>query len=353
MTFEDFIMEARNLGASDIHLTVGAPTVVRVNGELQKFGDLSDMVVNRTILSILSADQEKLLTEGKDIDFSFELENGARQRVNVFRQSGRLACCIRLLNDRILTLDELKMPQVITEIAQNRRGLVLVTGPTGSGKSTTLAAIIEHINRNRACHVITIEDPVEYRYTPDKATIHQREIGRDVDTFADALRSALREDPDVILVGEMRDYETISLAMTAAETGHLVFGTLHTSSAAQTIDRIIDACPVHAQEQTRAQLANMIQGVVAQQLVPTADKTGRVAVMEIMTGTDAIRNLIRSNKVHQIESTIQSSARVGMCTINDSLGRLYKRGIISYETAIEYCSDKTEMEKTLSSMAGF
>lgn len=317
MTFEDFIMEARALNASDIHLTVGAPTVVRVNGELRKFGELSDMVVNRTILSILSADQEKLLTEGNDIDFSFELENGARQRVNVFRQSGRLACCIRLLNNKIPTLEELKMPPVLTELAQKRRGLILVTGPTGSGKSTTLAAIIDYINKNRACHVITIEDP------------------------------------DVILVGEMRDYETISLAMTAAETGHLVFGTLHTSSAAQTMDRIIDACPPHAQEQVRSQLANMIQGVIAQTLVPTADGNGRVAALEIMVGNDAIKNLIRSNKIPQIESTMQSSARQGMCTINDTLGRLYKRGIISYETAIEFSSDKTEMEKTLTQMAGF
>lgn len=353
MTFEEFIMEARALNASDIHLTVGAPTVIRVNGELQPFGDLSDMVVNRTILSILTAEQEKLLTEGNDIDFSFELENGARQRVNVFRQSGRLACCIRLLNDKIPNLEELKMPSIISELAQKKRGLILVTGPTGSGKSTTLSAIINHINKNRACHIITIEDPIEYMYTRDKAIIHQREVGKDVSDFSNALRSALREDPDVILVGEMRDYETISLAMTAAETGHLVFATLHTSGAAQTIDRIIDACPPHAQEQVRAQLANMIQGVISQTLVPTADGKGRVAALEIMTGTDAIRNLIRVNKVPQIESTIQSSTRMGMSTLNDSLLKYYKRGIISYETALEYCSDKTEMEKALTASAGF
>ncbi|MGN0667449.1 MAG: type IV pilus twitching motility protein PilT [Huintestinicola sp.] len=353
MTFEDFIMEARALKASDIHLTVGAPTVVRVNGELRPFGELSDMVVNRTILSILSADQEKQLTEGKDIDFSFELENGARQRVNVYRQCGRLACCIRLLNDTIPTIEELKLPNVITELAQKKRGLILVTGPTGSGKSTTLAAIIDYINKNRACHVITIEDPVEYKYTHSKATIHQREIGRDVDSFANALRSALREDPDVILVGEMRDYETISLAMTAAETGHLVFGTLHTSSAAQTIDRIIDACPVHAQEQIRSQLSNMIQGIIAQTLVPTADGQSRVAALEVMIGSDAVKNLIRTNKIAQLESTMQSSARLGMSTLNDSLTRYYKRGLISYETAMEFCSDKTEMEKSLSAAAGF
>lgn len=350
MTFEEFIMKARSMGASDIHLTVGAPTVVRINGELCKFGDLSDSVVNRTIYAILSADQEKRLTEGHDIDFSFELENGARQRVNVFRQNGRPAACIRLLNDKIPTLEELKMPSVIAELAQKKRGLILVTGPTGSGKSTTLSAIIDKINKTRACHIITIEDPVEYRYVQDMATIHQREIGRDVESFSSALRSALREDPDVILVGEMRDYETISLAMTAAETGHLVFATLHTSSAAQTIDRIIDACPPEAQNQVRSQLANMIQGIIAQTLVPNVDGRGRLAALEIMVGTDAVKNLIRTNKVAQMESTLQSSARQGMCTLNDSLSKLYSKKLISYETALEYSADKTEMEKILCSM---
>ncbi|MCI7768025.1 MAG: type IV pilus twitching motility protein PilT [Oscillospiraceae bacterium] len=353
MTFEEFILEARAMGASDIHLTVGAPTVVRVNGELRKFKDFSDVVVNRTILSILNAEQEQLLTTGNDIDFSFELENGARQRVNVFRQSGKLACCIRLLNDNIPTLEDLKMPSVLGELAEKKRGLILVTGPTGSGKSTTLSAMVDHINKNRACHIITIEDPIEYRYVQDKATIHQREIGKDVSSFSYALRSALREDPDVILVGEMRDYETISLAMTAAETGHLVLGTLHTSSAAQTIDRIIDACPPHAQEQVRAQLANMFQGVVSQTLVPTADGQGRAAALEILTGTDAVKNLIRTNKIPQMETVMQAGARQGMCSLQDSLVRLYKKNTISYETAMEFAPDKTEMEKALRTSAGF
>lgn len=349
MTFEEFIMQAREMNASDIHLTVGAPTVVRVNGELRKYTELSDQVVNRTILSILSAEQEKMLTEGKDIDFSFELKNGARQRVNVFRQSGKLAACIRLLNAEIPTLDELKMPPVLLEFAKKRRGLVLVTGPTGAGKSTTLAAMVEYINRTRACHIITIEDPIEYRYTQQKATIHQRELGRDVTSFADALRSALREDPDVILIGEMRDYETISLAMTAAETGHLVFGTLHTSSAAQTIDRIIDACPLHAQDQTRSQLANMIQGIIAQTLVPTSDGKGRAAAVEVMVGNDAVKNLIRSNKIPQMETIMQGSTSIGMSTLNTSLAKLYQSGVISYETALEYSTERGEMEKKLMS----
>lgn len=340
------------MDASDIHLTVGAPTVVRVNGELRKYTELSDQVVNRTILSILSAEQEKMLTEGKDIDFSFELKNGARQRVNVFRQSGKLAACIRLLNAEIPTLEELKMPPVLLEFAKKRRGLVLVTGPTGAGKSTTLAALVEYINKTRACHVITIEDPIEYRYKQEKATIHQRELGRDVPSFHEALRSALREDPDVILIGEMRDYETISLAMTAAETGHLVFGTLHTSSAAQTVDRIIDACPIHSQDQVRSQLANMIQGIIAQSLIPRSDGKGRVAAVEVMVGTDAIKNLIRSSKINMMETTMAAGSAMGMCTLNDSLAKLYKTGQISYETALEYATDKNEMEKKLLSGIG-
>lgn len=347
MTFEEFIMQAREMNASDIHLTVGLPTVVRVNGELQKFTELSDNVVNRTILSILNAEQEKLLTEGNDIDFSFELKNGARQRVNVFRQSGKLACSIRLLNAKIPELKELEMPPSLLELAKKRRGLILVTGPTGAGKSTTLAAMIEHINRTRACHIITIEDPIEYRYAQEKATIHQRELGRDVPSFSYALRSALREDPDVILIGEMRDYETISLALTAAETGHLVFGTLHTSSAAQTIERIIDACPTYAQDQVRTQLSNIIQGVIAQSLLPRADGKGRVAAVEVMLGTDAVKNLIRSNKVPQMETAMQGAARLGMQTLQDSLAHLYKTGLITYETALEYSTNSAEMEKKL------
>lgn len=347
MTFEEFIMQARTLGASDIHLTVGSPTVIRVNGELCKFTELSDQVVHRTIVSILSAEQEKLLSEGHDIDFSFELKNGARQRVNVFHQSGRLACSIRLLNAEIPTLTQLGMPPVLLDLAKKRRGLVLVTGPTGAGKSTTLAAMIQHINETRACHIITIEDPIEYRYSQVKATVHQREIGRDVPTFDYALRSALREDPDVILIGEMRDYETISLAMTAAETGHLVFGTLHTSSAAQTIDRIIDVCPSHAQEQVRTQLANMIQGIIAQTLVPASDGKTRCAAVEVMLGTDAIKNLIRSNTIAQMETTMQGGTMQGMQTLIESLSRLYKDGRITYQTAIEYSGNPTEMEKKM------
>ncbi len=347
MTFEEFIMQARDMGASDIHLTVGAPTVIRVHGELQKYQDLSDQVVHRTIMSILSAEQEKSLTEGNDIDFSFELKNGARQRVNVFHHGGRLACSIRLLNAIIPKITDLGLPDVMLDLAKKRRGLILVTGPTGAGKSTSLAAMIQYINETRPCHIITIEDPIEYKYEQARATIHQREVGRDIPSFDYALRSALREDPDVILIGEMRDYETISLAMTAAETGHLVFGTLHTSSAAQTIDRIIDVCPVDAKEQVRMQLANMIQGILAQLLIPTADGKGRCAAVEVMIGTDAIKNLIRSNKIAQMDSTMQGGSSVGMQTLTESLAKLYKSGKISYQTALEYSSNPDEMEKKL------
>lgn len=352
MTITELITASREMGASDIHLTVGAPTTIRINGELQRYGDMDGMTVNRLIRSLLTADQEKNLADGSDLDFCFETETGYRQRVNIYRQNGRLAACIRLLNSTIPSISELKLPPVITELATKKRGLILVTGPTGSGKTTTLAAIIDHINQNRACHVITIEDPIEYKYRQSRATIHQREIGRDVPDFNQALRSALREDPDVILVGEMRDYETISLAVTAAETGHLVLATLHTSGAAQTIDRIIDACPPHIQEQMRSQLANMIQGIVCQSLLPST-QGGRVAAFEIMLGTDAIKNLIRSNKVPQMYSTMQQSTRLGMTTLNDYLVKLYKRGLITYESALDYCSDKTEMEKMLNATAGF
>lgn len=351
MTFEEFIMKARELGASDIHLTVGAPTVIRVNGELrifEEFKDLSDQVVNRVITKLLNPEQERLLNEGHDIDFSFELkETNIRQRANVFTHGGRLACSIRLLNDHIPEMVDLGLPDAVIELAKKRRGLILVTGPTGAGKSTSLASMIQYINITRPCHIITIEDPIEYRYIQARATIHQREIGVDVPSFESALRSALREDPDVILIGEMRDYETISLAMTAAETGHLVFGTLHTSSAAQTIDRIIDVCPPDAKEQVRMQLANMIQGILAQLLVPTADGKGRVAAVEVMIGTDAIKNLIRSNKVAQMETTMQGGASTGMQTLNDALAKLYRAGKITYQTALEYASNPMDLEKKL------
>ncbi len=341
MTFEDFILCARENNASDIHMTVGAPTVFRINGSLVKLSGMSDEVVNRTILSMLSAEQEQRINNGEDLDFVFEISTGARQRVNVFRQMGKLAASIRLLNDKVKSIDEQGLPIVLKSFARKRSGLILVTGTTGSGKTTTLSSIIDEINNTRACHIITIEDPVEYRFEPVKATIHQREVGRDVKDFNTALRSALREDPDVIYIGEMRDYETIQLAVTAAETGHLVVATLHTKGAAQTIGRIIDACPANIREQMQIQLAQTLEGVVSQILLPTADNKSRVAAMEILIGTDAVKNLIRADKCHNIESTMQQSSKTGMIILDDSIINLYKNNVISRQTAVDYCSDRS------------
>ena len=340
MVIEEFITFARENNASDIHMTVGAPTVFRINGELVRLNDMEESVVNRTILSMLSAEQEQRLNNGEDIDFVFEISNGARQRVNVFRQMGKLACSIRLLNEKVQTLEELKFPTILQEFASKRSGLVLVTGTTGSGKTTTLSAMVDHINRNRACHIITIEDPVEYRYESVMATIHQREIGRDVKDFNYALRSALREDPDVIFVGEMRDFETLQLAITAAETGHLVLATLHTKGAAATVGRIIDACPPSIRAQMLIQLAQTLEGVVSQNLLLSKDGKSRVAALEILVGTDAIRNLIRLDKCHNIETTMQQGSKSGMIIMDDYIVQLHREDKISRQTALEYANDK-------------
>ncbi|MBR1852786.1 MAG: PilT/PilU family type 4a pilus ATPase [Lachnospiraceae bacterium] len=347
MDIEEWINGARKLMASDIHLTVGDITMIRINGELVKYGERDDVGVNRLIHSFLTAEQERQFsTEGQDLDFSFETTDGSVQRVNVFHQNGRAAAAIRLLNTSVPSLEDLEMPSVLSELAAKRKGLVLVTGATGSGKTTTLAAMIDEINKRRACHIVTIEDPIEYRYERRKAIIHQRELGRDVSSFRAALKSVLREDPDVILIGEMRDFETISLALTAAETGHLVFATLHTASAAQTIDRIIDECPVDVRDQVRGQVANLIQGIIAQTLVPRCDeKGGRTAAMEILVGNDAVKNMIRNNKIAQLPAVMQTSAAQGMCTLNDYLTKLTKEGIISYDTLVQYSADSVELSE--------
>ena len=357
MGIQEYLQEATGKGASDLFIVAGLPLTYKINRKMIRVGDrLMPEDTRKLIEDIYVIAQERkieTLEKNGDDDFSFSIPNLGRFRVSTYRQRGSLAAVIRLIAFRLPNPEELSIPSQIMQLAEYRKGLVLVTGSAGSGKSTTLACLIEQINSTREEHIITLEDPLEFLHRHKKSIVSQREVSSDTESYKVALRASLRQSPDVILLGEMRDYETISLAMTAAETGHLVFGTLHTSSAAQTMDRIIDACPPHAQEQVRSQLANMIQGVIAQTLVPTADGNGRVAALEIMVGNDAIKNLIRSNKIPQIESTMQSSARQGMCTINDTLGRLYKRGIISYETAIEFSSDKTEMEKTLTQMAGF
>lgn len=339
---------ARSSKCSDLHLQVGGAPIIRRNGKLMEYsGNVNDAQTTEMILSMINERQLDDLKQGKDLDFTYVSSDNNRQRVNVYRQQGKLCAALRIINDEIKTLDELNMPEVLKKLAMEPRGLVLVTGPTGSGKSTTLAAVMDYINEHKDCHVLTIEDPIEYVYQPKRAMIHQREIERDVDSFDTALRSALREDPDVILVGEMRDYETISSVITLAETGHLVFSTLHTIGAAKTIDRIIDVFPQHKQAQIRMQLSGILKAVITQQLLPTADGQGRAAAMEIMTVTDAVGALIRESKVHQINSQIQTGIKDGMMTLNFSLAQLVRSGKVSRETAKKYSDDPDELMQYL------
>lgn len=292
------------------------------------------------ILECLTEQERSRVLAGEDLDMAIMLPGGVRVRANIYHQRNNLAATYRILNDKIPTFDELEIPQAVRKLVNEPRGLILITGPTGSGKTTTLASMIDYVNKNQAKHVITIEDPIEYVYYHAKSMIHQREIGKDVPTFEKALHSALREDPDIILVGEMRDYETISAAITAAETGHLVLSTLHTSSAAQTIERIIDAYPSHGQAQARTQLANVLKGIVTQVLVPEEDIHGGMTIAtEVLLNTDAIANQIRENKTHQITSSIISSGSTGMHTMNADLKRLEREGRISRATALKYCSN--------------
>lgn len=338
------IREARNRGASDIHISEGMPIWYRVNGRLFPADTkLSKKEMADLLGNLLSDRERETFDRGMDADFAIQTSDGYRQRVNVFRQQKKIAATIRLLNSTIPTLEELHMPTVLYQMAAQPRGLILVTGPTGSGKSTTLAAMIEHVNQNSDRHVITIEDPIEYVYECKRSLIHQREVGPDVADFASAIRSSLREDPDVILVGEMRDYETISAALLAAETGHLVLSTLHTTGAAQTVERVIDACPTGGQNQVRAQLAGTLKGIISQCLIPTVAGTGRVAGTELLVGTDAILNLIREGKTHQIPAMMQTGSNNDMHTLNMDLSRLVRQGYITRESAVEYTNNKMEI----------
>ncbi len=342
---EDIILRARESGCSDIHITAAKPLMMRINGALRETKEqYSREQITAMLLEMCDPKQRAQLAAGNDLDFAVQTRDGHRQRVNIFRDMGALAATIRLLNSHIPTLESLGLPMVLGEIVKQPRGLILVTGPTGSGKSTTLAAMIDSINATRPDHIITIEDPVEYVYEKKQSLIHQREVGRDVTSFAAALRSALREDPDIILVGEMRDYETISAALTAAETGHLVLSTLHTTGAAQTIDRIIDACPNGSQNQVRTQLAGVLNAVVTQCLIPKIEG-GRIAATEILIGTDAISNMIRENKCHQMNTAMQAGAALGMHTLNKDLMSLVQRGVISMEQARKYTNDKRDLEQ--------
>lgn len=328
--------------ASDLHLTVDLPPSVRVNGEVEPmpYPPLTREQASDLIYSIMNDRQRAIYEERLDLDFSLDFGAAGRFRVNVFRGHRGMAAVMRVIPSEIKSAEELGLPRVVEEFAELERGLVLVTGPTGSGKSTTLAALIDKINAVRQGHILTIEDPIEFVHPPKQCVVNQREVGPHTHSFSNALRGALREDPDVILVGEMRDLETISLAVSAAETGHLVFGTLHTSSAAQTVDRIIDVFPAHQQAQIRAQLAESLRGVVAQTLVKRCDKKGRAAALEVLVSTPAVRNLIREGKTFQLPSVIQTGVKEGMQTIEQSLADLVLAGKVSQEDALVKAPDK-------------
>ena len=333
--------------ASDLHLIVGVPPHIRVDGGLLPVEGEKPLTKERAkdlIFPLLTPQQKDQFLVNKDLDFSVEFGEYGRFRVNTYFQKGSMAAALRLIGTKIRTIEELGLPKICTELSGLKQGLVLVTGPTGHGKSTTLAAMIDHVNKTRTDHIVTIEDPIEYVYTPAKCVVSQREMHGDTHSWSVALRSVLREDPDVVLVGEMRDYETIAAALTVAETGHLVMGTLHTNSAAQTVDRVVDVFPEHQQAQIRVQLANVLAGVMAQRLVPMTGG-GRVAAMEILLGTTAVKTSIREGKSHLINNVIQTSGELGMQTLEHDLARLISAGKITLETGLEYALQPQELQR--------
>ena len=338
-SMEQLLQQAIEKKASDLHVTAGYPITIRVDGELESLNEqiITPKNAKALIHSILSDEKKELLEVNKEIDFaySFKGNDNSRFRINAYYSKGELSAAFRLIPSHIRTIEELMLPQMYHRFSQLKQGLILVTGPTGHGKSTTIAAILEDINRTRFSHIVTIEDPIEYIFKGKKSLIDQREMNSDTHSWTVALKSALRQDPDVILVGEMRDYETIAAAITLAETGHLVFATLHTNSASQTIDRIIDVFPENQQAQVKTQLANILESIVAQRLIPL-DTGGRRAVSEILLGVPAIKNLIREGKTHQIDNVIRTSSDVGMVSLESSLVKLVREGVISIEKAQEY-----------------
>jgi twitching motility protein PilT len=341
--------------ASDLHVTVGSPPVLRLRGHLHRvdqFPRLSADDTRQLLYRILSTEQQKQLELNRQIDLSYSMPGVARFRVNIFSQRESLAGAFRLIPDELKTLEELGVPDSLYQLCHLPRGLVLVTGPTGSGKSTTLAALIDEINRKRADHIITIEDPIEFLHRHKRCIVNQRELGPDAVSFAEGLRGALRQDPDVILLGEMRDLETISTALTAAETGHLVFATLHTQDAASTVDRLIDVFAGEQQGQIRAQIASTLQGVVTQTLLPTADGQGRVPAVEILFPDDAVRNLIRQHKIEQIYSVMQTGTKRGMVTLEQSLAELVLRGIVTEEIALSRSSRGEQLLASIHRVSG-
>ena len=358
LMIEDLMEQMIEMGGSDMHIQAGAPVYFRISGKLQPFGEdpLTPQECQKLIFSMLNGSQRKILEQTWELDCSYGVKGLARFRVNVYKERGYYAACLRALSSKIPNFDQLNLPDIVREMSERPRGLVLVTGPTGSGKTTTLAAMVDLINRTRPEHILTVEDPIEYVFPNIKSLVHQRQKGEDTKSFANALKAALREDPDVILVGEMRDLETISLAISAAETGHLVMGTLHTSSAAQTVNRMLDVFPPEQQPQIQAQLSNSLVAVFSQTLVskknPKPGEFGRVMAQEIMIVTPAISNLIREGKAAQIYSAIQTGMKLGMQTMEQSLANFVKQGVISFEAAVSKSSKPDELQRILAGSGG-
>src|SRR5580765_451122 len=349
-SIDDLLEQMVALGASDLHVTVGSPPAYRIRGHIVRAEGFEPFAADDTrslLYRILSSEQQKHFELNRQLDFAYAMPGVARFRVNVYYQRESLGAAFRLVPQEIKSLEELNLPHIMHSLSEYPRGLVLVTGPTGSGKSTTLAAVIDEINRTRSDHILTVEDPIEFVHRHKRCIVNQREIGPDATSFAEALKSALRQDPDVILVGEMRDLETISTALTAAETGHLVFGTLHTQSAPSTIDRVIDVFPSEQQDQVRVQLASTLQGVLTQNRLPTADGLGRTAALEIMIPDDAVRNLIRQAKIEQIYSVMQTSTSRGMQTMEQCLADLVLRRVVTAEMAFSRSSRPDQLRGIL------
>ncbi|PIS47120.1 MAG: type IV pili twitching motility protein PilT [Elusimicrobia bacterium CG08_land_8_20_14_0_20_51_18] len=349
VTMSELFIMMHEKNASDIHMTAGASPMLRIDGDLlpAPFEKLTPEMCQTLIFSLMTDAQRQRFEATNELDFAFGIKGLGRLRMNVYRQRGVIGAAIRSIPSKYKTFEELNLPPVIYEIMKMTKGLVLVTGPTGSGKSTTLASMIDYLNENRNYHIITVEDPIEYVHSHKKSIVNQREVGSDTETFGQALRHVLRQDPNVILIGEMRDLETISAALNIAETGHLVFATLHTSDAAQTINRIIDVFPPHQQEQIRVQLSFVLQSVFAQQLLSAAGGNGRVLACEVLMATSAVKNLVREQKIEQINTVIQTGGKYGMVTMNQSLVDLYRKQKITYQEAVNRSPDPEDLKKLL------